>query len=531
MLNITTNPNLNTQRKPSFNGAFEMATQGFQLLNESPAIGATIVDVSSMALPRTIVDSKRGFNAGLETGIRETSGALNHALVGVYGLLGALAASGIVNLKYGIKAKNINADMQSVKQYSDMWQNFINKGVQTSNNKNLRADFMGYVLDNTYGVKSNTSGDINLLKTNKETIKQITDILKNTTENKNDYKLDKKTKEAIKNLLVGNLGTEQNCRIKFEERELATSVDAMLDDVSSLSKVFSSDKLKNLYTSKNTKGVDDFLKAFGKYKGVSTAVGLGLGCVLGASVQPLNRYLTKKRTGQDGFVGVDNNKKAESNSTFKFCKALAIGAMGALTYVSLGKGNLAQKIQFKGLLPTLNQLKLVYGLTLISRFAAARDTNELREATFKDFLGFTNWLILGGFVSKMVANKLDSSLIHLSGKPSSKRPFVSWLANSSLKTQSEILLSEAKKNNIPILKDSKLRPFKEILKETCEKAPAIKTKLAKLNIAQLSGLVYSATVLGWAIPKINILVTKKINEAQEKQKSIEDIHKERTKIH
>ena len=83
MINITTTPNQNPniQKKPSFNGAFELATQGFQLLNESPAIGATIVDVSSMALPRTIVDSKRGFNAGLETGIRETNRIIGETTV------------------------------------------------------------------------------------------------------------------------------------------------------------------------------------------------------------------------------------------------------------------------------------------------------------------------------------------------------------------------------------------------------------------------------------------------------------------
>ena len=75
-----------------------------------------------------------------------------------------------------------------------------------------------------------------------------------------------------------------------------------------------------------------------------------------------------------------------------------------------------KKIQFRGLIPTLDQFKFIYGVTIMSRFLAARDKDELRESVVKDVLGFFNWLILGNFVAKMSANAMDQSLLNYSEK-------------------------------------------------------------------------------------------------------------------
>ena len=163
---------------------------------------------------------------------------------------------------------------------------------------------------------------------------------------------------------------------------------------------------------------------------------------------------------------------------------------------------------------------------------AARDTNELRESSFKDILGFTNWLVQGGFVCEAIDKKLDSNLISIPKKAPKNASWLYRITNSTLKTQSEVLMAEAKKHKVPIFKEGKVRPFKEILKDTVKKAPSVKAKIRGLNIAQLAGFVYSGVVLGWAIPKINIYVTKKINEdVQKRPKTIQELHAERLKIH
>lgn len=535
MINTSYNSKMNNVGKPNFKGGFEFATQAFKVLNESPAVGATIVDVGFMAMPRTIVDSKRGFNAGVETGIRETSGSVNHAMIGAYGLLGALCASTLLNSKYGIKANNIKADSQTANLYSEMWQDFLKETSNNASNKDLRIGFINKVLENTYGLGNNSNRQSFWNKLSKETLEQIKGILGEAIKDDNfGYKLSKESYNKLKTIIISTFGTEQNLKVKYKEKSLSTTLDSVLNDTASLSKAFTSDKIKPLYVNADKVGIEKFLKTFGKYKGVATFIGLGIGSAIGASVQPINRYLTKKRTGQDGFVGVQDTNKAENTGLFKFYKALAVGAMGLLTYKSLGgKGlaNIGRKIQFKGIMPTLDQFKLVYGITIMSRFMAARDTNELRESTFKDFLGYTNWLILGGFVSKLVANKFNPSLVQVNSNGKKKLSLSEWFANSSLKTQNEILLADAKRVNISLFKDGKVRPFKEILQDTIKKSPSTKAKIRGLNIAQLAGLVYSGVVLGWAIPKINIYVTKKINEKVKQEKTIEEIHAERTCIH
>lgn len=535
MINTSYKTQFNRNKKQSFGNGFELATQAFKILNESPAVGATIVDVGFMATPRTIVDSKRGFNAGMETGIRETSGSVNHAMIGAYGLLGALCASPLLNLKYGIKASNIKADSQTANLYSEMWQDFLKETPAATNNKDLRIGFINKVFENTYGLGNTANQKSFWNGLSKETLEQTKAILVEAIkDDKSGYKLPKDSFDKLKTTFISTLGTEQNLKIKYKEKSLSTTLESLLNDTASLSKAFTSDKIKPLYVNADKAGIENFLKIFGKYKGVATFIGLGIGSVVGASVQPINRYLTKKRTGQDGFVGVGHTDKAENTSLFKFYKGLAVGAMGLLTYTSLGgKGlaNIGRKIQFKGIMPTLDQFKLVYGITIMSRFVAARDTNELRESTFKDFLGFTNWLILGGFVSKLVANKFNPSLVQVNSNSKKKLSLAGWFANSSLKTQNEVLLADAKKLNIQLLKDGKVRPFKDILRETVKKSPSTKAKIRGLNIAQLAGLIYSGVVLGWAIPKINIYVTKKINEQTKHEKTIEELHAERMCIH
>ena len=80
-------------KRQSFGSTADVVSQGLRYLNVNEAIGAMLVDFCFMAMPRTIVDSRRGFDAGVETGIRENSGTLNHLLIGTVGGAAAYALS------------------------------------------------------------------------------------------------------------------------------------------------------------------------------------------------------------------------------------------------------------------------------------------------------------------------------------------------------------------------------------------------------------------------------------------------------
>jgi hypothetical protein len=175
--------------------------------------------------------------------------------------------------------------------------------------------------------------------------------------------------------------------------------------------------------------------------------------------------------------------------------------------------NLLKNLQFKGFTPTINQLKFIYGTTIMSRFLAARNENELKESSIKDMLGFTNWLILGNFVQKLVAQGLDKSLI----KQEKEGGIINWIRTSSLKTRDEVLHSVLGKNAFK--KDGKALSFNEMIKAISNNKEA-KKQVKILTLAQIAGYVYSGLVLGIGIPKLNIYLTgrrMKKEQAQEKQ--------------
>lgn len=234
-------------------------------------------------------------------------------------------------------------------------------------------------------------------------------------------------------------------------------------------------------------------------------VGIGIASAVGVSAQPLNMYITKKKTGNSGFVGGGEEDKSAKFKAKKAAVAALFGA-GVLSTIEnplkLIKNPklLGEALQFKGFSPTIKQFKFIYGITIMSRFLAARNDNELTESTIKDTLGFANWLILGNFVQKLVAQGLDKSLVKRDGKG-----LVNWLKNSSLKTREEVLHSALGKK---AFKNGKALGLMEMIKEL-PKGHAARKQLGFLTLAQLAGYAYSGIVLGTGIPKLNIYLTKR----------------------
>ena len=185
------------------------------------------------------------------------------------------------------------------------------------------------------------------------------------------------------------------------------------------------------------------------------------------SIQPLNIYLTKKKTGSDGFVGVEGRSKDDSTG-FKMMKGAASAGFLGLTMASLGTGfkGFMDKMAFKGFWPTINQLKGIYGLTIISRLLATRDKDELRESLTKDTLGFLSWLVLGDIVNKLTATALDNpkaTVLNTTEKEAkgvwakTKRAF-----NATLKTRDEILIESLTAKDIIILLNLQSNPASSV---------------------------------------------------------------------
>ena len=490
-----------SQSNPNFTGGADLF---LRFLDTNQAWGANAVDLCCMVLPRTLTDFSRGADAGIETARREGMGTANHSLVGAYGTLaGLLLATGINSMyklnKNDVKANSIFADAETLDLQGKIWNDNLKSNSQNPLSDYLKETFRSYeTLSPTEDGKWVRLKDADVEKAASILEKEIL---------ADANKMDKTKFNTAKNILISSTGAENNFRIIAKEGEKTHSsrytADYIIENTYKLGKVFTKDKVKEAFINAANISENAFIKALKSMNVKRSLLGIGIASLVGVSAQPLNMYLTKKKTGKSGFVGGG----AEDNSTgFKIRKSLVAAIFGGGVLATIGKPKeLIKNLQFKGFTPTIKQFKFIYGITIMSRFLSSRNDNELRESTIKDTLGFASWLILGNFVQKLVAQSMDKSLIKRDGKGT-----MNWIKNSVLKTRDEVLHSAL---GDKVFKDGKALSFNEMLREL-PKNSAARKQLRVLSIAQLAGYAYSALALGFGIPRLNIFITNKIEAAK-----------------
>lgn len=526
-----TNYNTNNSYKPkrqSFGSAADVVTQGLRYLNVNEAVGATLVDFGFMAMPRTIVDSKRGFDAGVETGIRENSGTLNHVLIGTVGGAAAYALSQKFNKDYNILSHTIFANNETIDILGKIWHE--NYSSLKNNPDNLLNVYYEKAFSGMRGLNSSDSKTAKWVELKPETISKLTETMVGLSKNKalEGKRIPKDKFNYLKNLIISDTGAEKVFRLSSKDGKQTVdfAINSFLDDLHALGRAFSNEKVSAAFElAKNNFADNKFISNLKNLKVRSALLALGISSSIGASVQPFNRWLTKKRTGESGFVGVSNNPDAQhnkSNNSTAFIAAKIVSAAAmigiCLSSITTKFKEIPNKIQFKGKIPTLNHFKFVYGFTIASRFLAARSSDELRESAFKDILGFVNWLILGGFVSKALVTALDKNkqLLNSMGTGSEKG-IVNWFKNKSVKTVDEVLLGDLKQKNVSVVTaEGNAIGFKQLLAKARNLGMTDTLKKVKiLSFAQIAGYVYSGLVLGILIPKLNIAMTNWNNRKHE----------------
>lgn len=497
---------INTENKKEkqnvrFTGGFEAFSTALRFLDTNQAWGANAVDLGSMVIPRTTVDFvNRGPAAGAETGRRESAGTINHSLIGVYGSAAGLAFATLLNKDYGIRADKIFADNETVDIVGTAFHKQIHNG-----SKNPLED----ALKETFSNLSTTVDGIEKRLDNN----QVDNVVKRTITALNSKDIDSRTitdstKKYLVNYINQALGSESDYKLAAPSKETTTSLSTFVENVYNLSKAFTEESVVKAFKAAKDFDKNEFINRFKSMNKSRTIAGMAIASGVGMTIQPLNIYLTKKKTGSDGFVGVEGREK-DNSANFKLMKVLASAIFGGgiIGSLAMQEGGLLKNIQFKGMIPTINQFKLIYGLTIMSRFMVARDKDELRESVVKDVLGFLNWLVLGNFVAKGVVLALDKNKELLKDKNGGWNNFF----KTKLKTRDEVLLAGLKKSGIDAVENGKALSFSKMLKKlpANELGKSVRKNLRILNIAQVAGYLYSGLVLGVGIPKLNIYMTNK----------------------
>lgn len=529
-------------QQQNYNPQFKSAIDtGLRYLATNQAVGANGVDFCSMVAPRTTIDFvQRGPAAGLETGRREIMGTVNDSCIGLFGAGAGWLIAKSLNKKFGLNVNNIFTAPETLNILAE------NKAQQIKNNKS-QLDYIKTTLENikAYNPDSKTADKDGYTRISKEKIDEVAKYLDeslNENVNFNEWTKEKtsKSREVLMNKITESTGAQSEYILESLDKKTVskTNLKSLLNDMFIVSDSFNKDNVKNAFAEqiKSGKAVKDntFIKGLSKFMKTRSAMGFGIATAIGLSVQPINMYLTKLKTGSDGFVGVEGRSK-DNSAGFKAMKAVSSAAFFSMILSTLNMSPIKflkspakfmEKMSFNGKMPTINQLKGLYGLTIISRIFSTRDKDELRESLTKDTLGYVSWLILGDIVNKLVADGLDKSTMNYRAASKDagvwKRTF-----NGSLKTRDEILVETLANNGISTTKteNGKVlnKKFKEMVKDL-DKLPesikkASKKRLRTLNIAQVAGYLTASLVLGLGIPNLNIYITNTLDKKRKAEQA------------
>ncbi len=449
-------------------------------LNNNDMLNASFVDIFAMDTPRTIVETKnRGKQAGIEMGFREYTGTF---IAEFSATVFAILSTKLLNKLY----------KPNIKTNASSW--ITNNGLETYKEIFSKTDKtpIGFIdgvsnsMTGLVGSEYKTLSSIDKVKT-----ENISRALTNLITNDADKSSIKKTLSAVQDEIIELLGADSNIILKSGDKQFSANLTHILRDTV--------DAGKNIFFKKGVQA-NEIINKLKFLNNSKIALAIPASMLLAITNQYINRRLTKKRTGIDNFVGENgyeknvkekNNKGSEKGLLAK--KMLSAGVfLLMLSYVmGLKKpSDLINKLEFTGPATGGNAIKTIYGTLILGRIFASKDSTELRETNVRDYLGFLNWLVLGGFVAKGVGQILDPKQTNLFNITKEGKGIKHWLKDISLKSQKEIMAQgeNAAKN------------------------------LRKLNVAQMSGILYSALMLGVLLPKLNIWMTKHAKDNNKKIK-------------
>lgn len=499
-MNLTVNTYDVKTRQPQFKGALDgVITGALKTLDTNDMANAVLIDLGAMVLPRTYYDAKnRNKDAGFETFFREISGTFINCLsAGIF-------AAGISNLLN-------NKIMPDVKIRPDTW--YSDDSVKVLHNAWKNADnqaekYIHNVFDNLTGQDGKNRNKFNQIDWNKidwvdekawdrikwqdkkykniaQTLKTKDGVINTFTtilQDKNITKSDKNNILKIMEARVANaLGANRDLMIEINGAKWSEKLEYILRDTYDMG--------KDIFTNKNL-NIDNALKKVAKINRTRIFGALTAASALGLTNQAINRKITEKRTGKKGFVGDVDYATKEKGQTIEKSKHLttkkilaSLGMIGMVLGVMKVKNpkDFVKKLQFTGPVTSGNAIKTVYAANIVGRFMAADNDTELRESVVRDYFGFLNWLVFGGFAAKGVANLLDKNRNNLFNTTKEGKGLKHWLNDVNLKTHAEIA--------------AKGKTF-------------AKKNIWKLNVAHASGLLYSAVTLGYLLPMINDKMTK-----------------------
>ena len=450
--NIKQAPQRDNQRQnPTFKGIGEGLIGLVQMCEKYPMVNVSVLDLSTAIVPRTIIETKESNGyAGMEAFRREGSGLVVNCLIPSFIVMGLAKLIQKPIMKGFGKAdlSKVWANEESINVVTRYLSSAEGKGSQKLENAitAFMQDLSGVDGNETKAFLSATAPAHNVTK-------GIRQIAKSSL-------LEKPSKLFNKGYsrIVNSTHMAEHIQLKGHNGFLSKNLEGYLQDFVSLHKAIMKEGITN------SEELAKFTKKSIKLVNWKSIAGLGVIIPLAVSMQPINRWITRKSSGQKGApiykdFGTDSRHKEMTPKDKKELlaqKFISIGSMVGVAGLSMfmDRPVLKNIFQFKGLFPTMDQARIISTATFASRMAAAEDKNELREATVRDIATFSSFYFLGDYVAKGIATILQKTnkgvtLINVLKKPKEGANILQkawhWAKHTSLKSSDELFRAKDKR--------------------------------------------------------------------------------------
>ncbi len=434
--NILLNNSRNKAKEQNFGGVGSLLTAGLQACEQHPMIGVSLIDAATCIIPRAAVDFNTNAHAGLETLRRESSGLLVNCLLPSYFVMGVAGFLNYLSLPKEYRHLGMAtswADEDTIKKLASF---------ATQKQDNIESkSFARKVLEDLEGYNSSKESKWIKYSDNTESFNNALKAIEKGISG--ELKAKQAVNEAYK-ILANSTNATETIRFSSDGKTFNSSLSSMLRDIVDMGKKFNDPAV--------SKNIDTFCDNAIKFVKRKSFIGLALILPLAASMQYINRWITRKQSGIEGApiyrdFGTDDKTIKKKDDKLLAYKLAGASSMVGLAVLSMMKKPNLKMFQFKGLFPTLDQARWIAAITFASRILAAEDRNEVRESTFRDMAGFASLYFLGDYVAKGLATIMhkinpENDLI-TKHKETSKDAnifvkFGNWVKNQSLKSFDEV---------------------------------------------------------------------------------------------
>ena len=451
------------QKNPAFKGGLaDLPILLVQQCEKQPMVNVSVLDLSTAIIPRTIVETKESNSyAGFEAFRRESSGLIVNCLIPSFIVMGvaSLLQRSIMSGFHKANLINTWANGDSIdkihKFYSQakgatpeekIYNTFRDELGSLSGVDGYKTKFFDEVLEIKKDANGNFVGKIG----NEKVHNAVNEFVKLT---QSDKYSSKQFKKAYRDIVEETLVAE-NIKFHGDKGYFSNNLESLCEDTV---------KMLRGVVKENITDVDKLTKYFNKAKKLvnwKSIGGLGIIIPLAISMQPINRWITRKTSGRKGApIYKDFNKDTEHKELtpkekreLLAQKFISIGSMIGVCGLSMfmDRPVLKNIFQFKGIFPTMDQARIISTATFASRMGASEDKNELREATVRDIATFSSFYFLGDYVAKGIATYLEHKHkkdgVHLINRLKEApdkdanmfKKFWHWAKHTSLKSSDEL---------------------------------------------------------------------------------------------